>query len=108
MPVFYRDVMYKEAEPGKDVAHLKLFDGREWKWFQVKLLHTDMEYLRKKWNRKKASAPTLEKKHHKYFLRFSYTEEVSSRIIVEYGLGTDTILKIHKASNTLIKFFNFA
>ena len=25
---------------------------------------------------KKASAPTLEKRHHKYFLRFSYTEEV--------------------------------
>ena len=47
MPVFYRDVMYKEAEPGEDVAHLKLFDGREWKWFQVKLLYTDMEYLRK-------------------------------------------------------------
>ena len=43
------------------MAHLKLFDGREWKWFQVKLLHTDMEYLRKKWNRKKASAPTLER-----------------------------------------------
>ena len=31
MPVFYRDVMYKEAEPGEDAAHLKLFDGREWK-----------------------------------------------------------------------------
>ena len=30
MPVFYRDAMYKEAEPGEDVAHLKLFDGREW------------------------------------------------------------------------------
>ena len=53
MPVFYRDVMYKEAEPGEDAAHLKLFDGREWKWFQVKLLHTDMEYLRKKWSGKK-------------------------------------------------------
>ena len=26
MPVFYRDVMYKEAEYGEDVAHLKLFD----------------------------------------------------------------------------------
>ena len=48
MPVFYRDVMYKEAENGEDVAHLKLFDGRDWKWFPVKLLHTDMEYLRKK------------------------------------------------------------
>ncbi len=77
MPVFYRDVMYKEAEHGEDVPDLKLFDGREWKWFPVKLLHTDMEYLRKKWSGKKASAPTLEKKHHKYFLRFSYTEEVS-------------------------------
>ena len=53
MPVFYRDVMYKEAEYGEDVAHLKLFDGREWKWFQVKLLHTDMEYLRKKWSGKR-------------------------------------------------------
>ena len=59
MPVFYRDVMYKEAEPGENVAYLKLFDGREWRWFQVKLLHTDMEYLRKKWSGKKASAPTL-------------------------------------------------
>ena len=67
MPVFYRDVMYKEAEYGEDVAYLKLFDGREWKWFQVKLLHTDMEYLRKKWSGKKASAPTLEKKHHNIF-----------------------------------------
>ena len=47
MPVFYRDVMYREAEPGEGTAYLKLFDGREWKWFQVKLLHTDMEYLRK-------------------------------------------------------------
>ena len=55
MPVFYRDVMYKEAEQGEDAACLKLFDGRDWKWFQVKLLHTDMEYLRKKWSGKKAS-----------------------------------------------------
>ena len=35
MPVFYRDVMYKKAENGEDVAHLKLFDGRDWKWFPV-------------------------------------------------------------------------
>ena len=41
------------------------------------LSHTDMEYLRKNWYGKKASAPTLEKRHHKYFLRFSYIEEVT-------------------------------
>ena len=77
MPVFYRDVMYREAEPQEDAAYLKLYDGHDWKWFRVKLLYTDMEYLRKNWVGEKASAPTLEKRHHKYFLRFSYTEEVS-------------------------------
>ncbi|MEI3477357.1 MAG: hypothetical protein V8Q92_12435, partial [Coprococcus comes] len=49
----------------------------DWKWFAVRLKHTDMEYLRKHWSGKKASAPTLEKKHDKYFLRFTYAEEVS-------------------------------
>ena len=119
MPVFYRDVMYKEAEPGEDVAHVKLFDGREWKWFQVKLLHTDMEYLRKKWSGKKASAPTLEKKHHKYFLRFSYTEEVSlsktdvkEQVIcsVDLGINTDAVCSIMRADGTILgrKFINFS
>ena len=118
MPVFYRDVMYKEAEPGEDAAHLKLFDGREWKWFQVKLLHTDMEYLRKKWSGKKASAPTLEKRHHKYFLRFSYTEEVSlskkevnEQIIcsVDLGINMDAVCTIMRADGTVLgrKFINF-
>ncbi len=118
MPVFYRDVMYREAEPGEDVAHLKLFDGREWKWFQVKLLHTDMEYLRKKMERRKASAPTLERKHHKYFLRFSYTEEVTlsktavkQQVIcsVDLGINTDAVCSIMRADGTILgrKFINF-
>ena len=72
MPVFYRDVMYREEKEGKDEAYLKLYDGHDWKWFCVRLNHTDMEYLRKNWSGKKASAPTLEKRHHKYFLRFVY------------------------------------
>lgn len=118
MPVFYRDVMYKEAETGEDTAHLKLFDGCDWKWFPVKLLHTDMEYLRKKWSGKKASAPTLEKKHHKYFLRFSYTEEISlsktpvkEQVIcsVDLGINTDAVCSIMRADGTILrrKFINF-
>ena len=117
MPVFYRDVMYKEAGQGEDAACLKLFDGRDWKWFQVKLLHTDMEYLRKKWSGKKASAPTLEKRHHKYFLRFSYTEEVSlsktdvkEQVIcsVDLGINTDAVCSIMRADGTILgrKFIN--
>ena len=47
MPVFYRDVMYREGAEGKDEAYLKLYDGHDWKWFRVRLDHTDMEYLRR-------------------------------------------------------------
>ena len=63
MPVFYHDVMYRENTEEEDAAFLKLYDGHDWKWFAVRLKHTDMEYLRKHWSGKKASAPTLEKKH---------------------------------------------
>ena len=50
MPVFYRGVMYREGEAGKDEAYLKLYDGHDWKWFPVRLLHTDMwSYVKKKY-----------------------------------------------------------
>ena len=35
MPVFYRDVMYREGTEGKDEAYLKLYDGHDWRWFRV-------------------------------------------------------------------------
>ena len=118
MPVFYRDVMYREGAEGKDEAYLKLYDGHDWKWFRVYLKRTDMEYLRKKWSGKKASAPTLERKHHKYFLRFSYTEEVTlsktavkQQVIcsVDLGINTDAVCSIMRADGTILgrKFINF-
>ena len=119
MPVFYRDVMYREDEAGKDTAYLKLYDGYDWKWFHVRLSHTDMEYLRKNWFRKKASAPTLERRHRKYFLRFSYTEDViltkvpiREQIIcsVDLGINTDAVCTIMQSDGTVLgrKFINFS
>lgn len=118
MPVFYRDVMYREGTEGKDEAYLKLYDGHDWKWFCVHFSHTDMEYLRRNWYGKKASAPTLEKRHHKYFLRFSYTEEVTltqtpvkEQIIcsVDLGINTDAVCTIMRADGTVLgrKFIDF-
>ena len=118
MPVFYRDVMYREGTEGKDEAYLKLYDGHDWRWFCVCLSHTDMEYLRRNWYGKKASAPTLEKRHHKYFLRFSYTEEVTltqtpvkGQIIcsVDLGINTDAVCTIMRADGTVLgrKFIDF-
>ena len=118
MPVFYRDVMYREGTEGRDEAYLKLYDGHDWKWFCVRLLHTDMEYLRKHWHGKKASAPTLERRHHKYFLRFSYTEEVTltktpvkNQVVcsVDLGINTDAVCTIMRPDGTVLgrKFINF-
>ena len=105
MPVFYRDVMYRKGAAGKDDAYLKLYDGHDWKWFCVRLSHTDMEYLRKNWHGRKASAPTLERRHRKYFLRFSYTEEavltktsVKDQIICSVDLGINTDAEILESS----------
>lgn len=105
MPVFYRDVMYRKGAEGKDDAYLKLYDGHDWKWFCVRLSHTDMKYLRKNWHGRKASAPTLERRHRKYFLRFSYTEEavftktsVKDQIICSVDLGINTDAEILESS----------
>ncbi|MGI8257158.1 IS200/IS605 family accessory protein TnpB-related protein [Blautia difficilis] len=117
MPVFYRDVMYREGAEGTDEAYLKLYDGHDWKWFRVYLKRTDMEYLRRNWKGKKASAPALEKKHRRYFLRFSYTEEVTltktpvkEQIIcsVDLGINTDAVCTIMRADGTVLgrKFIN--
>ena len=117
--VFYHDVMYRENTEEKDAAFLKLYDGHDWKWFAARLKHTDMEYLRKHWSGKKASAPTLEKKHDKYFLRFTYAEEVSlSRTpvkeqticSVDLGINTDAVCTIMRPDGTILgrKFINFS
>ena len=111
MPVFYREKMYREGAEGKDEAYLKLYDGHDWKWFRVQLSHTDMEYLRKNWYGKRASAPTLEKKHHKYFLRFTYKEKVAltktrikEQIIcsVDMGINTDAVCSIMRGDGTVL------
>ena len=118
MPVFYHDVMYRENTEEKDAAFLKLYDGHDWKWFAVRLKHTDMEYLRKHWSGKKASAPTLEKKHDKYFLRFTYAEEVALNrtpvkeqtiCSVDLGINTDAVCTIMRPDGTILgrKFINF-
>ena len=118
MPVFYHNVMYRENTEEKDAAFLKLYDGHDWKWFAVRLKHTDMEYLRKHWSGKKASAPTLEKKHDKYFLRFTYAEEVALNrtpvkeqtiCSVDLGINTDAVCSIMRSDGTVLdrKFINF-
>lgn len=117
-PVFYHDVMFKKGAPDADKAFLKLYDGRDWVWKEVRLKHTDMQYLRKHWTGRKASAPVLEKHYKKYFLRFTYTEDVSlpgtpaqeqTVCAVDLGINTDAVCTAMKSDGTVLarKFIDF-
>ena len=118
MPVFFRDNMYLETE-SDTVCRLKLFHKNDWVWFTVYLKKTDVNYIKKYWSHVKSSAPKLEKRHKKWFLRFSFEEEtklsklpVEDQIIcaVDLGINTDAVCSIMTADGTVVvrKFINFA
>lgn len=118
MPVFFKDNMYQETESDAR-CRLKLFHKNDWIWVTVILKKTDVDYLKKHWGHAAASAPRLEKRHGKYFLRFSYDEDVklsSSKIkdqkicSVDLGINTDAVCSIMHSDGTVAasKFINIA
>ena len=117
MPVFYKDNMYaKTSNP--DVVQLKLFYNNDWRWVQIMLRHTDIKYIQKKWSGVKSSAPILEKRYGKYYLRFAFEENVKlsdtnikdQKICsVDLGINTDAVCTIMDSKGTVLgrKFINF-
>lgn len=117
MPVFYNDQMYRQGDE-PDTAYLKLYRNHDWMWVKVSLRHTDVRYLEKYWSHEKASAPTLERHHGKYRLRFAFTEKVTLSnkkpnyqliCAVDLGLNTDAVCVIMDSQGTVAarKFIDF-
>ena len=117
MPVFYRDNMY--IQDSDYTCKLKLFYNNDWIWVSIKMLKTDVNYLKKYWSHIKASAPKLEKKHKKWFLRFAFTEDVNlnetitkEQIVcsVDLGINTAATCSIMLSDGTVVarKFIDFA
>ena len=116
MPVFYRDNMYRSGEEG---TFLKLYNGRDWVWQEVRLKKTDLDYLKKHWTGRREKAPVLVKRHKKYFLQFAFEEQVTltdrrirgQRICaVDLGINTDAVCSIMSADGTVAarRFIRFA
>ena len=117
MPVFYRDNMYKETED-PDIVELKLFIKNDWRFVKIRLRHTDVMYIKKHWSHIKASAPVLEKRYGKYYLRFAFEENVKlsdtdiheQKICsVDLGMNTDAVCTIMASDGTILarKFIDF-
>lgn len=114
VPAFYYDNMYKESNDG--TASIKLRFNGDWKWFKLNLKKTDLKYIRKYWSHVAKSAPTLEKRHNKCFLRFSFEENVklseNKNIVcaVDLGINNDAVCSILNKDGTILnrKFINFS
>lgn len=128
MPVFYHKEMYRlgTGKDGKQIGdssedriELKLYSGKDWLWYPVRLLHTDLQYLRRHWAGKKTESPVLEKRNRKYFLRFTFKEKVSFQkkelserkiCAVDLGLNTHAVCSVMDREGTVLarKFIDFA
>ena len=118
-PTFYRDNTYLGTDIDNDAVEIKLFLDNDWKYTNIKLKHTDMQYIRKRFYGKKLSAPTLEKHYGKWYLRFAIEENVKLSTVdldkqkilaVDLGINTDATCSVMKSDGTILvrKFINFA
>lgn len=116
-PSFYKDNMYLESEDPYR-AKLKIHHRNDWVWLPIRLKKTDVDYLRKYWSHAKKSTPTLLRKRKKWFLVFSFTEDIKlsdrkiqDRKIVacDLGLNTDCVAVAMDAKGTVTRreFINF-
>ena len=116
MPTFYNQGMYSSGDG--DTVWLKLYNGAEWLWHRIDVRHTDLLYIQKHWNHVKASAPTLEKRYGRYYLRFAFEESkelydiskgTSLICAVDLGVNTDAVCCIMQPDGTILsrKFINF-
>ena len=118
LPVFYKDNMYRPGE-NPDTIRLKVFVNNDWNWVTVSLKHTDVVSIRNHRKDGKISAPMLEKKNKKWFLRFAFEGQVKlndtkleeRRIFaVDLGVNTDAVCSVMTKDGTIHarKFINFA
>ena len=117
MPCFYNGNMYLN-DMDNGYVYLKLYIDNDWKFVPVKVKKTDVNYIRKRWTGVNESAPTLECRHGKYFLRFLFKKSVelsntpilNQRILsVDLGINTDAVCTVMESNGTVLlrKFINF-
>ena len=98
-------------------ARIKVYYKRDWVWVDVKLRKSDIDYINRHKFNIKPSAPIVEKRNNRYYLRFSFDERVDlisndliNRVLaVDLGLGTDATCSVLDMRGTVLnrKFINF-
>ena len=117
-PVFYHGNMFEKTER-PDVVRLKLYDGKNWVWKDVRISASDMRWLEKRWSGVGEKSPSLRKKNRKWILTFTFEESVELADVsdpkkikicsVDLGINSDAVCSTMKSDGTVLarKFINF-
>lgn len=109
-PCMYRDVMYL---PDEDIycARLKVFIRNTWDWITVPLRKSDVDYVLHHCADRRQSAPTLTRRHKRWYLDFTYTEDVELRdtgdyrevtvAAVDLGVSSAAVVSIMRSDGTV-------
>ena len=91
MPVFYKGNMYLE---NKDY-YIKLFFNKDWVYFKINLLKSDLKYIEKykSWTK---SNPVLERKGKTFSLRYCFSKKIplkAEKLENQIAIGVDLNVK---------------
>ena len=91
-PSLYRSGMYKQTD--KYRAQIKIYHNNTWKWLDVDLSKSDMDYIKRRCNNRKMCAPTLQKRGKEWFLDFPFEEDVklsnTNNLVIGVDLGLNS------------------
>ena len=106
-PVFYKGNMFNKYN-GRELL-LKIYKNNDWVWTSVYLKKTDYNYLSKQ--KGQEQSPSLVKKGRKYYLQFSYKEDVKlsktklkdqTILAVDLGVNHSAVCSVMTADGTVI------
>lgn len=117
-PAYYKRNLFKNFDPIHQTIELKVFKNGDWVFEQYGLKQSDCTYYKHYLARLKQSIPIIQKKGRRFYVTFSYEEEVSfveeesiSKICaVDLGLNTDATCSIMGQDGTVYarKFISFS
>lgn len=117
-PAYYKKNLFKNFDPIHQTIELKVFKNGDWVFEQYGLKQSDCTYYKHYLAGLKQSIPIIQKKGRRFYVTFSYEEEVSfveeesiSKICaVDLGLNTDATCSIMGQDGTVYarKFISFS
>ena len=117
-PAYYKRDLFRNFDPVRQTIELKVFKNGDWVFETYKLKTSDCAYYQNHLTGKKQNVPIIQKKGRRFYVTFSYEENVplvpeefiNKICAVDLGLGTDATCSIMDQDGTVYarKFISFS